>query len=188
MAIDLRNKGMVGEVGRCIYCGAHGSGVKLTKEHVIPYSLGSDAYLKDASCPDCAAITKAFEQHVARNIYGHLRIHLGIQTRHSHERPTELPVRVIKEGVESRLVLPINEHPFFLILPIWDTPGMLRGEPPQKLFTGLTSHLYYSIPPTIQTTLGVADFEPFALAPAEYRIDAEQFARAIAKIAYLCRH
>lgn len=78
MAIDLRNKGMVGEVGRCIYCGAHGSGVKLTKEHVIPYSLGSDAYLKDASCPDCAAITKAFEQHVARNIYGHLRIHLGI--------------------------------------------------------------------------------------------------------------
>src|SRR5271167_1309452 len=129
MAIDLRNKGMVGEIGRCIYCGAHGPGVELTDEHVVPYSLGSNAYLKDASCRDCADITKKFEQHVARNIYGHLRIHLGIQTRHVRERPTELPVRVIKEGVESHVVLPINEHPFFLILPVWDTPGMLRAEP-----------------------------------------------------------
>ena len=37
---------------------------------------------------------------------------------------------------------------------------------------------------TIEKTLGVKDYERFGLAPAEYRIDANQFARAIAKIAY----
>ncbi len=112
MAIDHRGKGIVGTVGRCIYCGARGPGVKLTKEHIVPYVLGSDTYLKDASCQACAAVTRSFEQHVARNIYGHLRIHLNIQTRHVHERPTELPVRVIREGVESRVALAVTNIRF----------------------------------------------------------------------------
>ncbi len=146
--------------------------------------FGSDTYLKDASCLDCAKITRSFEQHVARNIYGHLRIHLNIQTRRSHERPIELPIIVVKEGVETRLNLPINEHPYFMILPVWEPPGLLRSEQPQVMFTGLTSHMYWYAPPTIQKTLSVRDFEPFAIAPAEYKIDVNQFARAIAKIAY----
>jgi len=71
-----------------------------------------------------------------------------------------------------------------MILPIWEPPGLLRSEQPQVLFTGLTSHMYWYVPPTIQKTLGAKDFESFAIAPAEYKIDANQFARAIAKIAY----
>jgi hypothetical protein len=29
-----------------------------------------------------------------------------------------------------------------MILPIWEAPGILRGEQPLPIFTGLTSHLY----------------------------------------------
>jgi HNH endonuclease len=38
--------------GACIYCGT--TGVKLTDEHIVPYSLGGSHVLRDASCLQCA--------------------------------------------------------------------------------------------------------------------------------------
>jgi 5-methylcytosine-specific restriction endonuclease McrA len=170
-------------IGHCIYCGARGSDVKLTEEHVIPYSLGADVYLKDASCLSCAEITKKFELHVARSIFGHHRIHKDVQTRHPEQRPTELPARVLVRGIEHRKNLSIADHPYFLAMPIWDQPGMLRGLKPSPEFDGLSAHLYYHIPDNIKETLQLSDGEVAEIRP-ESKGDANQFGRAIAKIAY----
>src|ERR1700736_1770420 len=102
---------MVRHIGRCIYCSAHGPDIKLRREHIIPYSLDADTYLKDASCGDCAKITRDFETHVARNIYGHLRIHTGVQTRNPEERPTDLPTKIIRNQTQITMSLPISDHP-----------------------------------------------------------------------------
>ncbi len=182
--VDNRNKkGPVGDVGRCIYCGRHGAGLRLQKEHVIPFALGSDAYLKNASCEDCAKITRDFETHLARNIYGHLRIHQGVGTRHPKERLIELPVRVAINGEFSKIVLPVNEHPYFLILPVWQFPGFFRCEPPNSAFTGLTHHIFYYVPDNIRETLGLTS-ETLQIGPDARKIDPAQFARSVAKIAY----
>jgi hypothetical protein len=174
---------MAREIGQCIYCGALGSQAELTDEHLIPFALGADTYLKDASCKACAKITSDFETHVARNIFGHLRVHIGVQTRRPKRRPTVLPTRVVRRGAEIRLVLPVKDHPHFLVMPVWESPGIFRGEQPQTLFTNLSSHMLYYIPPNINTTLDLEDGELAKLVP-DYRIDANQFARAIAKIGY----
>jgi hypothetical protein len=183
--VDNRNyKGPVGDIGQCIYCGARGIGVKLTKEHVIPFSLGSDCYLKNAACVPCARVTRDFEIHLSRNIYGHLRIHQGVSTSNPEERPMELPLTVSVDGESSTVVLPVNEHPFFLILPVWRLPGFFRNEAPHNgAFSGLNYCNFYSVPDNIRETLNIRR-SFFQIGPDNRRIDAEQFARAIAKIAY----
>jgi 5-methylcytosine-specific restriction endonuclease McrA len=55
----------------CIYCGKNG--VPLTDEHIVPFSLGGQHILQNASCLECADITKKFEQDVARELWGDAR-------------------------------------------------------------------------------------------------------------------
>ena len=180
---EYRGRTMARHIGRCIYCGSHGGNAKLTDEHIVAYALGSDVYLKEASCITCADITKRFEQHVARAIFGHHRIHKGTQTRRPSERPSELPARVLIRGVEHRKELAIKDHPYFLAIPIWDQPGLLRGLSPSLDFDGLCAHLYYHIPDNIKGTLRLSDGEIAEIRP-DTAGDAAQFGRAIAKIAY----
>jgi hypothetical protein len=180
---EYRGRTMVRQIGRCIYCGAHRNDVKLTDEHIVPFSLDADVYLKEASCMPCADITKRFEQHVARSIFGHHRIHKGVPTRHREERPSKLPARVLVRGIEHRLNLTIKDHPYFLAMPIWDQPGMLRGLRPSLDFDGLSVHLYYHIPDNIKDTLKLTDGEMAEIRP-DSKGDANQFGRAMAKIVY----
>jgi hypothetical protein len=180
---EYHGRKMARQIGCCIYCGASGKDTKLTDEHIVQYSLGADAYLKDASCLNCADITKKFEQHVARTIFGHHRIHKGTQTRHPQKRPSELPTRVLIRGVEHRRDLSIKDHPYFLAMPVWDQPGMLRGLRPSVEFDGLSAHLYYHIPENIKDTLELSDGEMAEIRP-DSPGDANQFGRAIAKVAY----
>lgn len=179
-----KGRKIVRTIGKCIYCGRTADEIKLTEEHIIPYSLGADSVLKDASCTECAKITKSFELHVARNVYGQHRIHADIQTRHPEQRPCVLPLRIIQGGVEIRRDLPIQDHAYFLALPVWESPGVFRGIEPKFEFDGLTSHLYYWVPPNIKSTLELEDGEAVEIRPNEVRIDANQFARLMAKIAY----
>jgi hypothetical protein len=180
---EYRGRTMVRQIGCCIYCGVSNKGIKLTDEHIVPHSLGADAYLKDASCIPCANITKRFELHVARNIFGHHRIHKGVQTSHPEERPSELPARVLIRGVDHRKDLSIRDHPYFLAMPVWDQPGILRGLRPSVDFDGLSAHLYYHIPDSIKDALELSDGEMPEIRP-DSKVDANQFGRAIAKIAY----
>lgn len=174
---------MLRDIGRCIYCGENRSGVKLSKEHVIPYSLGADVYLKKASCPACAETTQKFEMHVARNIFGHHRIHKGGPTRNPEQRPDELPTHILIRGSEQSKNLPIKDHPYFLAAPIWAQPGILRGVEPTEDFEGLFAHLYYHVPESIRDTLSLSDGELAEIRP-DSSGDVKQFGRAIAKIAF----
>ncbi|HEV2161650.1 MAG TPA: hypothetical protein VGR52_05380 [Stellaceae bacterium] len=174
---------MAKEIGYCIYCGKRPPEVKLAKEHIVPFSLNADVYLKNASCISCADITKKFELHVARNIFGHYRIHRGVQTGQPWERPDELETRVIIRGQEYRPNLAIKDHPYFLMMPVWKQPQILRQQKPTDSYDKLTTHLYWYIPDNIKDTLQLADGEFAEIKPGGC-IDANQFGRALAKIAY----
>ena len=171
-------------IGQCIYCGAGSKETRLTDEHIIPYSLGSDRYLKDASCVECAKITRDLEMHVAHNIFGHHRIHSGIQTRNPKKRPTELPLIIVRESAEERIELPIEDHPYFLSLPVWDRPGIVRNISPSNEFSGLTSHVYSYAPNNIGETLGIPTCGSLNIRPVSVAINPEIFARVLAKISY----
>ena len=81
-------------VGECIYCGARGSEVELTDEHIVPYSLGGNVQLLQASCKPCARITGALEGYVGRKVLWDFRVHAKIPTRRPSERPDVLPARI----------------------------------------------------------------------------------------------
>src|SRR5438552_18955483 len=60
-------------IGKCIYCGGDGSPGRLTREHIIPDSLGGMLELPDASCSDCQKITSACEGENAGKIFRPIR-------------------------------------------------------------------------------------------------------------------
>jgi hypothetical protein len=170
-------------VGECIYCRRKEPEVALSNEHVIPFALGADVYLEKASCPDCAMITSSAELHVARNFFGHLRVHSNVQTRRPNKRPTELSVWVERSGIEYEKKLPIQDHPFFVRLPIWRAPAVLFGREYHGEFRDLFWSQYHWLPPHIAQTLGLLPGEVAKLTTKD-RLDVPAFARVIAKIAY----
>jgi hypothetical protein len=171
-------------VGRCIYCDGDGGADGLRSEHIIPFSLGGNAEILEASCIECAKITSRLEQHLARDIFWELRIHTNTQTRRKKERPKLLARHVTINESSKTLMLPIEDHPSFLALPIWGLPGILRGLPPSEIFPEVKAHFYYHVPQNIRTTLELRDGEPAEIHVPDLSIDTPVFARAIAKIAY----
>jgi hypothetical protein len=57
----------------------------LHDEHTVPYSLGGNTELLEASCTDCEAITSYLDGYVANAIFGHLRVHMDLQSRSGHD-------------------------------------------------------------------------------------------------------
>ena len=95
--------------GECIYCGARGDGVELTDEHIIPFSLGGNVEILQASCKACAAVTSGLELHLGRTVLWDHRVHAKIPTRRPKERPDTLPARVsVAFGEEQTLHLPFK--------------------------------------------------------------------------------
>lgn len=112
-------------VGTCIYCGAPGT----REEHVIPYALGGNVVLPNASCPACEAITSYVDGVLGRGIFGAMKSSLKIQKR---KRKSEQVVSIVFEtesGQETRTI-PISDAPPFLLLQCFDGPGALEGRPP----------------------------------------------------------
>jgi hypothetical protein len=173
-------------VGECIYCGARGSETELTDEHIVPYSLGGNVQLLQASCKPCARITGALEGYVGRKVLWDFRVHAKIPTRRPAERPDVLPARIsVGTGEAQTLELPIADHPYFMPMPVWGMPGLLAGTPPRDKFAEENRvHLYWYIPPTLRGTLNLADGELAQIHPPDVQVDNHRFARAIAKIAY----
>jgi hypothetical protein len=50
-AVDVQGK-IYASFGRCIYCGSDGGTDGLRDEHIMPYCLGGNAIIRDASCKD----------------------------------------------------------------------------------------------------------------------------------------
>lgn len=71
--------------GVCIYCGWDGGRDGLHDEHAVPYSLGGNTELLGASCIDCEAVTSYLDGYMANAIFGHLRVHMNLQSRSGHD-------------------------------------------------------------------------------------------------------
>lgn len=109
---------------RCIYCWARD--VRLSDEHVVPYSLGGQHVLEKASCDICANITKRFEQDVARGLWGDARAAYNAPTRRMKERVTEIVLEDPK-GLDSDLTIPINDYPAGFVFYKMSRAGILEG-------------------------------------------------------------
>jgi HNH endonuclease len=170
-------------IGRCIYCGSDGGLDGLRDEHIIPYSLGGHAALKEASCRSCEAITSKIELYLGRNIFHEFRSHVRAPSR--RKLPSALSANVSVGDREIRREFLAADQPFALMLPIWDLPGIMRGDQPRLDFPVSNVRAYNFMPSTFRETLGLPDDAPDPLVHiASGEINNITFARAIAKIAY----
>lgn len=120
-------------VGRCIYCGSDGGEKRLSDEHIIAYSLSSDAYLPKASCTKCAKKTSYLEGYAARQVFGPIRVHFRIQSR--RQTIALDPIEVVfqtDQGEELRRVAN-DKVPPHLFLPIFEPPGLLVDKAPSPI-------------------------------------------------------
>ena len=112
--------------GVCIYCGWDGGEHGLRDEHAVPYSLGGSTELLNASCSDCEAVTSYLDGYMANAIFGHLRVHIDLQSRSGH--PETLPATIELADGTRAVDLATQNHPYFLNMPIWRPPGFMIGK------------------------------------------------------------
>jgi hypothetical protein len=167
--------------GVCIYCDWDGGG-KLHDEHVVPYSLGGNTELLAASCSDCEGITSYLDGYLANAVFGDLRVHLDLQSRSGHDETLSATVET-PEG--QRVVdLATPDHPFFLNMPIWRPPGVMRGAQISDGFGSAGKFIYWYLPPNIRKTIGLSDGEIGRIVDTSREHNLAAFSRALAKIAY----
>ncbi|MEX1180768.1 MAG: HNH endonuclease [Cucumibacter sp.] len=127
-------------IGFCIYCGSKRP--PLTREHVIPKSLGGKitpvgahtaAVLGKASCEDCRRVTHAFETYCQRGLFGHLRVRLGMAQREIPNKVSGI-LRTTDGGFREVAGAP-DDLPAFLVLPLFSTRAGLfapKADAPPK--------------------------------------------------------
>ena len=120
-------------VGRCIYCGETrlAAGVsRFGDEHIIPFALGGDLILPQASCKKCETlINREIESPILKHEWGHLRDRKGFPTRNRSERKkrTHIAVRSV-DG--SPLNIPLCDH---------STPVMMYKFGEARIISGLAA-------------------------------------------------
>jgi len=180
---EFRNRSFP-SFGQCIYCDAPETQTKLTNEHIVPLSLGGTSMLLQASCTSCAKITSQLELHLARNIFGHHRIHANVATRNRKRRPSVLPATIkIGENPAQDMEFSIEDHPYFTFLPVWKTPGMLTAASPTANFATEELHRFDFVPAHFGKLISLADTETLSF-QSPIKLNEDQFSRALAKIAY----
>jgi hypothetical protein len=116
-----------GAVGFCIYCGVRAE--NLQREHIIPFSLGGNAVLPNASCDTCARITSLLERRVTRApAMRSARVLRNLSSRSRHrDAPREAVLEVVRNGKSEKVTLPLDEYPILLALPQFGMPGCTRA-------------------------------------------------------------
>lgn len=121
MAAKFEAQGF-GPVGMCIYCHATES---LSKEHIMPLSLGGSTTLLEASCEECRQATRSTEGHVAQQMLGNLRMAGNLRSRRRKNWPDTLPLIIETEAGPREIPVPRAAHPGV---------GVLLRMPPPRLF------------------------------------------------------
>src|ERR1043165_4014040 len=100
-------------VRKCIYCLSPiyepKSNRRLGDEHIIPEGLGGHLILQEASCKKCKTITTASELPIMRRVFGAFRLHVGLPSKRPKERPTTLPVTIMRTN--KTLEVPAEMYP-----------------------------------------------------------------------------
>lgn len=136
-------------VGRCIYCGATSyepqGGARLGDEHIIPEGLAGVLLLKEASCQRCEIEINRFETRVLRRTFEPARTYFQIRSKKRRPRPTELGLGVSDDGANfTWRDVPLEDYPFTMGLPAFESPGILRGAQPTADMTALGINQYLS--------------------------------------------
>jgi hypothetical protein len=168
--------------GVCIYCGWHGRTDGLHDEHSVPYSLGGTTELLNASCTDCEAITSYLDGYMANAVFGHLRVHQGLQSRSGH--PDSLPATIELADGQRAVDLATEDHPFFLNMPIWRPPGFMLGNQLSDGFGEPGRFTYWYVPPHFRDVIGLRDGHIARVIDTSRPHNLSTFARGLAKIAY----
>lgn len=168
--------------GVCIYCGSDGGSDGLRDEHIIPFALGGKAVLQEASCSSCERVTSYLDGYLANQTYRFMRVHSNVQSRSGH--PDVLPAHVNTADGPRVLDLAPKDHPYFLHMPLWNRPGIIRGNLPSSDFGHAKAHVYWYIPPSMRDTLGLRHGEIAEVRDTTPMPNIQTFARAIAKIGY----
>lgn len=178
--VELRNQ-QFESFGRCIYCGSDGGEGGLHSEHIMPYSLGGNAELLGGSCTECEKITSYLDGYLARHCFYEFRARLGMQSRGEYPEHWKATLEYI-DRTEERIA-PIGEHPFHIVLPCAEQPGILLGEAPTEAFRLRRMFSWSFIPPNLSQQLGLQVGE-IANVRRRGTFNPYTFGRAIAKIAY----
>lgn len=126
---------MLTAANECIYCGETEG--PLTREHIIPYSLGGVATLRSATCLKHAALTSELERQVARVAYGVYRAQHGSPTRRPHKLGSVLARRVKLEGErfdgeKVEVEVAVGDVPPMPVWPVLPPPDILSGVDPDS--------------------------------------------------------
>lgn len=164
-------------MGECVYCG---SAERLSDEHIVPFGLGGNLILPDASCPQCAKITSAFERRVLRGFMHRARTTGNFQTRRPKDRPQTHTVTLLRDDHAVETDVAVTDAPAFLQLPLLTPPQFFSGgtHTTGVKVRGLET-LYFGVNP-----------EEFVKGHAasglrqQDSLDVTSFARMIAKIGY----
>lgn len=168
------------DVGVCIYCGATGD--SLSTEHAVPYGLNGPWTLLRASCKRCADITHRFERDTLKGLFPAIRNILSMQSRHSRNRSTTLPLLVESNGIQTEIQVPTSEFPLYLLIPVFPPPGVVSGRAPSPCMSVKLEFLHIAGP-----TFKVFKQRYNANADAVWahlNFSPELFAQTLAKIAF----
>lgn len=102
----------------CIYCG---NTEDLSKEHIIPLSLGGKIVIPKASCASCRDLTSSIEHKISRQSFHLARAIYKLPTRRPLDYPQsrEVTVRYGKYGPSRRVVVPLDRAPIDVIFPLY---------------------------------------------------------------------
>jgi hypothetical protein len=165
-------------VGYCIYCG---NTRDLQDEHILPYGLGGSAVLPKASCAKCSRITGQMEQQLLRGSFWQVRLYRKLQSRTKHrDAPAIYPLRLVKNGIESTVSLPLAEYPILIPFLDFGLPGYLENRPVAKgiPMKGLITISFGPKPEQVAARFGAKNVK---ITVSENPVP---FARVIAKIAF----
>ena len=128
MAIIDPNKVRYAPVGRCIYCDGTED---LSREHIVPYSLGGTWVLQKSSCTNCSHITRDIEQDVARKMLGTMRTQFEFPTRRKKDRPNHSPLSIRRGTQRQDIAVPMDKSPTSPVgLPVLPPPLILSNVEP----------------------------------------------------------
>ena len=119
---------------------------------------------------------------MANAIFGHLRVHMGLQSRSGH--PDSLPATIELAEGQRAVDLATKDHPYFLNMPMWRPPGFMLGAQISDGFGSPGKFTYWYVPPNIRDVIGLSDGSIAKIIDASPPHNLSTFARGLAKIAY----
>lgn len=155
--------------------------MRLGDEHIVPFSIGGQHIIEDASCDACANITKKFEQDVMRGIWGDARVSYGAPTRRKKERKQKTHIILDDpKGSRPSLRIPYSEYPAPMFFYRMNTAGLLQGMPE----TVDISQFWQITTVVDQAKLDAFEKSYPGRLTAKFRHQPISFARLLAKIGY----